>query len=82
MLQHASTHGDAGSVGGEAAAGTVWLSDAHMSTHDSSNDFEASHGTWGRYAGFGTEGGYLVYDTENRSAWIESDTTRSLADLS
>jgi hypothetical protein len=26
-----------------------------------------------RYAGFGTEDGYVLYDTENGAAWIQSD---------
>jgi hypothetical protein len=28
-----------------------------------------------RYAGYESEPGYVVYDTENEAAWIESDTT-------
>lgn len=41
---------------------------------DSQHDPEGSPVTAPRYAGFGTGNGYVLYDTENASAWIESDT--------
>lgn len=34
-----------------------------------------------RYAGFGVEGGYILYDTENQAAWVQSDTTRPLEEM-
>ncbi len=40
--------------------------------HDGSNRLED------RCAGFETEDGFVVYDTENEAAWIESDTTHTL----
>lgn len=37
-----------------------------------------AHESDGRYAALDTEDGLLLYDTENRTAWIESDTTQTL----
>lgn len=34
-----------------------------------------------RYAGFGTVDGFVVYDTEEAAAWIESDTTVDPAEV-
>lgn len=35
----------------------------------------------GRYADFTTEAGYVVYDRDNATAWIESDTTVDIREL-
>lgn len=39
------------------------------------HDIEESHDPDDRYAGIDVEDGYLLYDTETETAWIESDTT-------
>lgn len=34
-----------------------------------------------RYAGFATEDSYVLYDTENETAWIESDIALGLGEM-
>lgn len=48
---------------------------------DLRHDPEESPVTAPRYAGFGTADGYVLYDTENASAWIESDTVLDPTEL-
>lgn len=46
-------------------------------THDCepSRDPDAQHAPEDRYAGIETEAGFVVYDTENTAAWIQSEAS-------
>lgn len=48
----------------------------HEPTHSDSDELtDESPATDARYAAVTTENGAVLYDRENESAWIESDTT-------
>lgn len=54
----------------------------HMTRNDEPrSELDASTTTDDRYAGFGIEAGYILYDTENQAAWVQSDTTHTLEEM-
>lgn len=78
MHDPASAHDIAGTLGTRRlpVVRVVCTRRSIMTQSDPRHDPEVS--TDARYAGFDTEDGYVLYDTENPAAWIESDTTHSL----
>lgn len=68
MREPASAHGQDG-PGGQPDQSAVATSQ-HMVHHTYASD--------GRYAGLDTGDSFLLYDTEQSTAWIESDTTQTI----
>lgn len=50
-------------------------------THDSKSPRDTNESPAERYAGFGTEDSFVLYDTENAAAWIEADATLPIAEM-
>lgn len=50
-------------------------------TNEPRNESDESHPTDHRYASFGTEEEFVLYDPENQAAWIASDTTYAPAEM-
>lgn len=82
MCEFTSAHAGSEERGGEGSVAPAVCERRHsMIRSDPHCDPEESLPTDTRYSGFGTEDGYIVYDTEETAAWIESDTAISLAEM-
>lgn len=82
MCEFTSAHAGSEERGGEVSVGSgVCDGREPMARTNHECDPVESPATDTRYSGFGTEDGYIVYDTEETAAWIESDTAISLAEM-